>query len=238
MQNKPSLSLPKIGIISIGVTLVIVLIAVILSIVESQSWTKSHVTITGYPESMPKAQVESLGLQLKNLLVAKAGATDEDKVSAVIRSDSYGTKTDQDITTANFLIDVDDFKQTYKVIMDWSKKVEVSDGIIIRCATTKESKYPESHCVSMYDNTEMANTLDEVRGLKDFPIVIDSFDFNSRMAIHVEIRGAVLEDGSLSFTIVDYSGGQREAGIEILQQKGFEMDGHVMVNYFDLSADY
>ena len=113
MQNKPSLSLPKIGIISIGVTLVIVLIAVILSIVESQSWVKSHVTITGYPESMPKAQVESLGLQLKNLLVAKAGATDEDKVSAVIRSDSYGTKTDQDITTANFLIDVDDFNYVY-----------------------------------------------------------------------------------------------------------------------------
>ena len=238
MFEKQPLSLPKIGIISAGVTMLVVIIAVIMSIIQSQSWQKSHVTISGAPESMPKDQVEGLGLQLKNLLVLKAGAKDGDKISATIRTDSYSENTEQDITTANFLIDVDDYKQTYKVVMDWSKKVEVSDGIIIRCPTTKESKYPESHCVSMYDNTEMANTFDAVDGLKDFPIIIDSFDFSARRAIHFEIRGAVLEDGSLAFTIVDYTGGLKETAMDVLQQMGYEFDGNATVNYYDMTDQY
>ena len=149
-----------------------------------------------------------------------------------------GMKSTYNIKSSIRIIDVDDYKQTYKVVMDWSKKVEVSDGIIIRCATTKESKYPESHCESMYDNTEMANTFDEVRGLKDFPIVVDAFDFESRRAIHFEIRGAVLEDGSLLFSIVDYTGGLRETAMDVLQQKGYEFDGNATVNYYDMTDQY
>ena len=236
MMKKP-VSTKTIGIIGAVFVAIVVVISIVASIMRGQAWERAHVEITGIPNSIPKEQIESLELQLKNMMVAKAGVKEDEKVKATIRDGSYSEKTDDGITTAEFLIDVDAFQQTYIVSVSWSDTKEISDGIVIKCPSKKQSKYPDSFCKSMYNTTTDVENIENNPIYEKLPIEVDSFDFGARRAIHYEIRGAFNEEGTLVLTIVDYSGGQKENAISKIKSYDTDIDKYI-IKYFDDSGGY
>ena len=235
-QNKP-ISLKTLSVLSLFVAGKIVIVSIIISSLMNHFQSMEYVAMDEYPESIPAELRDGLGVQLKNLLVLNAGAKEDDIITATIRKDTYFEKTEEEITTADFIVDVDDFKQSYLVALAWSDTKEISDAITIRCPTRAQSKFPQSFCKSMYDTTTDAENIEKYPLYKELPIEVDEFDFGARQAIHYEIRGQFNQEGELVLTVVDYSGEQLESAKKKLVELGFDPDDYE-IKYFDDSGGY
>ena len=236
-QPKEPMSLKKLAIISLFVAGLIVIVSIIMSSLMKHFQSMKYVEIEEYPESMPVELREGLGAQIKQVLELNEGAKEDEIIKAVIRKGTYFEKTEDEITSANFLVDIDAYKQTYVVEMAWSDTKEVADGIIIRCPTRAQSKFPDSFCKSMYDTTKDVENIENNPLYKELPIEVDDFDFGARRAIHYEIRGQFNDEGKLVLTVVDYGGGQLEAAKNKIKKLGYNPDDFE-IKYFDDSGGY
>ncbi len=235
-QNKPN-SLRTLIILSLFVAGIIVIVSIILSSLMDHFQSMKYVAMEEYPESIPSELREGLGIQLKNILVLNNEAKEDDIISGAIRKGTYLEKSEEEITTADFIVDIDSFKQSFIVALSWSDTKEIADAILIRCPTRAQSKYPDSFCKSMYDTTTDAENIEKYPLFKELPIEVDDFDFGARRAIHYEIRGAFNEKNELVLTVVDYSGGQFESAIKKLSSLGYDPEEYE-IKYFDDSGGY
>ena len=235
-QNKPN-SLRTLIILSLFVAGIIVIISIILSSLMDHFQSMKYVAMEEYPESIPSELREGLGIQLKNILVLNNEAKEDDIISGAIRKGTYLEKSEEEITTADFIVDIDSFKQSFIVALSWSDTKEIADAILIRCPTRAQSKYPDSFCKSMYDTTTDAENIEKYPLFKELPIEVDDFDFGARRAIHYEIRGVFNEKNELVLTVVDYSGGQFESAIKKLSSLGYDPEEYE-IKYFDDSGGY
>ena len=236
-SNYKPMSLKKLMALSLFVAGIIVIVSIILSSLMNHFQSMKYVSIEKYPETMPAELHEGLGVQLKNLLEINGVANEDDIVRAITREGTYSEKTEDGVITADFIIDIDDFKQSYLVTMSWSETKEISDAIVIHCPTRAQSKYPESFCKSMYDTTTIVENIENNPLYKELPIEVDDFDFGMRQAIHYEIRGEFNDENELVLTVVDYTGGQFESAKAKIKELGFTPEEYE-IKYFDDSGGF
>ena len=238
-SNRWLKNVSPVKLIVVGVTvMIVVVLAISVFMINKRNHEEALKVVTmEYPSSLPSECRLNIGMQLKNLLVAKFGISEDTMIMADVRDGSYKETVSQGITTATFLVDIDDVKQTYIVTVSWSDgSVELSDAILISCPSESESKYPDSYCKGMYDNTDDVENRVKYSLYSELPVTIDRFDFASREAIYCEIRGDFDENNQLVLKIIDYSGGLKDEAIEKIREMGYNPDDYEII-YFDKSPN-
>lgn len=205
--------------VAAGVFLLLIIVIIILMVYQRHLYRLETVEVSNYPSALPSDMRENLEMQLRRLLALNFNAPGDALISAKIRNDAY-TIDENEIVTASFLVDIDDYKQTYSVIMNWSDTVEVSDGILISCPEKSLMKYPEADCIAMYDDSQDLKEIEENPLYNSLPIIVDDFDFVDRKGIHYEIRGYFNDESELVVVINDYSGGNYENGLKKIEELG------------------
>ena len=142
----------KIGI------MVVFQVIIILLLIACLQWglaPESHVEIVNENDTaVPDERWQGIKNEMWYLIqnnVSDVERSDIDDV--VIREGTYEESTENDITTATFLVDIDSLKQTYLITVAWSDKVELYDYMTVNCPPQNQMKYPETVCYGMYNNT-------------------------------------------------------------------------------------
>lgn len=238
-NNRGIKKVSPVTAIAIGmVLLIVVILTVSIVMINKRNYEEALKTVSmEYPSSIPEDYRLLIGTQLKNLLVGNYGVSQDTMIEAVVREDSYKEEIGEDLTNATFLVDIDEIKQTFVITATWSDTIVVPDGVLISCPTKAESKYPDSFCIGMYDNTDEVENKIKYPIYGDLPIVIDRFDFASRQALHCEVRGSFDEENKLVLKIVDFSGGMKEEALAKIRELGYNPDDYVIV-YVDESGGF
>ena len=190
------------------------------------------VRIENYPDALPVTMRENLEKQLRGLLDLHFAAGDEDKITATVREGTYREDEREEMSSAEFVIDIDEYQQTYAVVMNWSTVVEVPDAILIACPDVAMMKYPEQDCKAMYNDTQDLVNAERYPLYGELPIIVDDFDFASRSSIHYEMRGYFNEQNELVMVINDYSGGNYEAALSKIRALGYSPEEYI-IEYYD-----
>lgn len=86
------------------------------------------------------------------------GANKDNIKDVVIREDSYEEGENEDESVwANFIVDIDSLKQTYRVSTAWSKNENIVYETTVSCPPQNLMKYPETVCYSPTNNTYSLN---------------------------------------------------------------------------------
>jgi hypothetical protein len=141
--------------IGIAVFLQIIVIVVIVACVQWAIRPETHVEVinendTAIPDDKWAGVKSEVWYLVKNNVADVSQSAIDD---AVIREGTYEETTNNDITTATFLLDIDSLKQTYAITVSWSDKETLSDYVKVDCPPQSEMKYPETVCYGMYNNT-------------------------------------------------------------------------------------
>lgn len=141
--------------IGIAVFLEIIFVLILVGCVRWAMMPESHVDVvdeneTTIPDDNWRGIKNELWYLIQNNVADVTKANIDD---ATIRDGSYEEITENDITTATFLLDIDSLKQTYFITVSWSDVVELHDYLSIDCPSQSEMKYPETVCYGMYNNT-------------------------------------------------------------------------------------
>ena len=120
------------------------------------------VDVTNYSsieDVLPSEAQGALRAQLYYLLSQHFDVPDEvKKVKAEIRQDTYKEKNNGDVISASFILDIDEYQQTYKVSISWSETIkELPIDVLLDCARRDEAKYPDAMCYGMYNNSDSVN---------------------------------------------------------------------------------
>lgn len=116
-----------------------------------------QINIVGLDEknsSAPISDKDILKAQLYRVISSNPDIENSKISDAILRNDSYIEETVGDITTANFIIDIDSIQQSYTVSFSWSKNNDLPNSILIECPNIFESKYPDSYCIGMYTTSD------------------------------------------------------------------------------------
>lgn len=133
----------------------VVVILILVSCLMVAFRPKTHVEVQdGGDNSIPEDSWTGMKNELWYLIQNNVEDVTRSKIDdAVIREGTYEETTEDDITTATFLLDIDSLKQTYSVTISWSNTVKLSDGLAINCPRKDEMKYPETVCYGMYNDS-------------------------------------------------------------------------------------
>ena len=70
-------------------------------------------------------------------------------IIATIRPETFNVTSSGGVDTAEFIVDIEDYKQSYDAVLSWSDKVELAESARIECTTKDKSKYPDVDCYGM-----------------------------------------------------------------------------------------
>lgn len=215
---------------------VIILVAILVAVYQDYLHQMKIVNVENYPTSLPADMRENLQVQLRRLLTTHFEAPEDAMIAGAIREGTYRENTAGEITTATFVVDIDAYKQTYAVVMNWSETVELSDAILISCPDTSVMRYPDVTCIAMYNNSQDVKNIEENPLYDKLPIIVDEFDFASRASVHYEIRGYFNTENKLVIVINDYSGGNYENGLARIRALGYE-PGNYKIEYYNRAGE-
>lgn len=141
--------------IGIAVILQVIVIVFIVACVQWAIQPETHVEVinendTAIPDDRWAGVKNEVWYLVKNNVADVSQSAIDD---AVIREGTYEETTNNDITTATFLLDIDSLKQTYAITVSWSDKEVLSDYVKVDCPPQSKMKYPETVCYGMYNNT-------------------------------------------------------------------------------------
>ena len=141
--------------IGIAVILQIIVIVFVIVCVKWATAPQPHVDVVNENETaIPDDRWTGIKNEVWYLIQNNVpNVTRSDVDDAVIREGTYEESTENDITTATFLLDIDSLKQTYFVTVSWSDKVALYDYMTVDCPPQSEMKYPDTVCYGMYNNT-------------------------------------------------------------------------------------
>ena len=98
---------------------------------------------------MPMGSRENIERRLCLSLKEQFRLSDCMGVTANVRHSSAEYNEDEnELSSVKFLVDIDSFKQTYKIENWWAKEIEVPDDVSINCPIKEYLKYPEEGCFS------------------------------------------------------------------------------------------
>ena len=226
--------------IIIGISVaVLVIVGISVGVIFYQNYIHRTevVKIENLPTEIPDELSESLETKLKNLLKNSFDAPDDAIISANMREGTYNKDEDGGLTSVSFLVDIDEYKQTYEIMIGWSDVKIVPDPILISCPAKRLMKYPEIKCEAMYGSSQDIENVENNPIYDKLPIVVDYFDYYSRKAIRYEVRGYFGENNELVLTVVDYSGGNLENAKKKVRELGYDPDNY-KIKYVDQSGNF
>ena len=137
-------------------TLVVIILALAIHIVF-QSKTRIEIENGGEVTSaIPDEYMENFKKTLWELISSNVDNIDKNVIDdVVIRDGTYEEVINDNVKSANFIIDIDSIKQTFAVSIGWSEnsKDGPDNNVSIECPPVDEMKYPETVCYGMYNNT-------------------------------------------------------------------------------------
>lgn len=150
MQN-----LSKNQKIGIAIIMQVIIVIVIVVCVKWAISPQPHVEIVNRNEtSIPDDRWQGIKNEIWYLIQNNvSNVTRSDIDDAVIRDGTYEEITENEITTATFLLDIDSIKQTYYITVSWSDTVAIYDYMTVNCPPQNEMKYPDTVCYGMYNDT-------------------------------------------------------------------------------------
>lgn len=142
-------------------TIVLIVVVAIIIIAMNLSAKKRYdkiVEVEGYDSlglSISAEMKEDLGAQLYYLLKNHFDSVDDSGVIVgAIRPETANYTIEDSVEVVSFIVDIDEFEQTYNVTLSWSDSYEMDDGILIECTKKALSKYPQAKCYGMYTNSD------------------------------------------------------------------------------------
>lgn len=142
----------KIAVFAVAQILVIVVLAVCLNVALNPQEKIKVVSNDGW--NMAEDRWQGIKRELWNLMKENIEGMATDNIDdVVIRDGTYRESTENDITTATFLVDIDSLRQTYQITAAWSDKVELYDSLAIDCPPVDQMKYPDTVCKGMFNTT-------------------------------------------------------------------------------------
>ena len=155
-----------------------------------------------------------------------------------IRDSSYQKETDNDLTSEIFLIDIDSLQITYQISYTWSNKDIVTDGVIIDCPKTKDTKYPESKCLGMYNSSEEMATREKYPLIDILPLEINEYTNNYSEHLNYRLTYNINSDNSVTITITDISGGNYNNAIKKISNLGYNPNDYKFEYKDESSQNY
>jgi len=153
-----------------------------------------------------------------------------------IRASSYTKNEDQGLTSELFLLDIDSLKITYEVSYTWSTTIDVPDGIIINCPEISESKYPDTPCVGMYNNSEEMALRAKYPLITALPVEVNEYINNYSDYVNYKITYNKSSDNStVTILITDITGGNYDNAIKKIASLGYDPNNYD-IEYSDQSA--
>ena len=197
-----------------------------------------RITIQNYNEvsSAPRSAKAQLEEFLYRFLDAHHNNI-KDLNDVYIRTSSYTKNEDQGLTSELFLIDIDSLKITYVVNYTWSTTVNVPDGTIINCPEISESKFPDTPCVGMYNNSEEMALRAKYPLITILPIEINEYVNNYSDYINYKITyNKSSDNSSVTILITDITGGNYDNAIKKITSLGYNPKDYT-IEYNDQSLE-
>ncbi|MBR3246703.1 hypothetical protein IKF87_02365 [Candidatus Saccharibacteria bacterium] len=152
----------KIGIFVLVQTIIIV---VITATIQGVTQPKERIVVEEPEDNItadiPPENIELFKRTLWDLISQKSDTVNESVIKDVVIREGTYTETEHEFgTSAEFIIDIDSIKQTYKVNIGWAEdghEDEYYDDVIIDCPPISEMKYPETVCHGMYNDSYSLN---------------------------------------------------------------------------------
>ena len=146
---KTYLFIAAIGLLIIGVT-VFILTTFMLP------YDDNIIEIIGYDNVgyVPNETKSNFSAQLYNQLKTNFDIPyQRGAVKATIRPDTY-TQDIGTVTTISFIVDIDDFQQTYQTSLMWTdSEIFIPENVVLKCTKKELAKYPDAVCHGMYDSS-------------------------------------------------------------------------------------
>ena len=146
----------KVGVVLSAQIIVIILM---ISMVHIFIQPKNHINIANENDfglQIPNKNITMFKNELWSVISKNAKDVDTSVLNdVVIRQDSYQETETEVSHEANFIVDIDSIKQTYKVTISWAidPKSGLYDDVVVDCPPQSAMKYSETICYGMYNNT-------------------------------------------------------------------------------------
>lgn len=147
--------LRKIGIASAIILFVAVVIICIVVNVTMANQPSNMIKVDNYGELPldPPAEVKGdLSSRIYNILAEHFGV--QGAVDANIRSGTAQNTSEGDVSSETFVLDVDEYQQSYDVYISWSDKIVIPENIGVECTLRQNSKYPDEKCYGTYYDSD------------------------------------------------------------------------------------
>ena len=133
-----------------------VIIPIVVAVISNISQERVPVEIDhqGIESSLPDSEWRKLELSIYRQLQRIFDIDDSIAIRSIVRENSYEEHTDGKALNISFLIDIDEYKQTYEVAHSYSKTVEIPDGTTINCPSYDKMKYPGEKCIGMTNTSD------------------------------------------------------------------------------------
>ncbi len=154
-----------IFVIVMLVLIVAVVVVVIILLSSRQRLSISSVNaveIVNYEEleiMPPVEQQTDLNMRLYSVLEQHFDVNQKMPIQGVVRPESLQSDYKNGLTTIAFIVDIDEFRQSYSVEVSWAldENTEVPNLSSVECVSRSLSKYPDEICYGMYyDSTSSA----------------------------------------------------------------------------------
>ena len=146
---------PSFAIICVALILVVI-IAIVASRLIMQANNRQpdvvNVNTQDLGTKIPTETEDNLRSQIYGLLSSHFENLPQNSnaIKASVRPDTLQVNSSDGVHNAKFVIDVDDYKQSYNVGVSWSDSIELPNDILIECTPRDISKYPDEPCYGMY----------------------------------------------------------------------------------------
>lgn len=121
---------------------------------------RDMVRIANYDElgfSIPEEAREEYGGYLYYLLKQHFEVPEDgNNIVALVRPETFEVLTVGETNTVKFIIDVEDYEQSFNNLLSWSTVYYLPESVSIECTVKGESKYPDKVCYGM---TTTSNSL-------------------------------------------------------------------------------
>ncbi len=229
-------------IILLSIFAAIVLIIITLVQVFHQNPYGEQIKINNlnqYYKNFPSNVEDSIYNTLYNIVANNNPDTKLPKSGAKIRG---GTTTGQynkatNVYTDRFIVDLEELQQSYSFQVTWSPDsnnsnlADIGYPVLATCPTADQLIYQPFDCKDGFSDNGVYN--DPINSI--LPIRIAYYENDYSIYVAYDIIAQVRDD-KLTVIINDKTGGNRQAALDQLKEKGINPDDYTIV-YNDLSAE-
>lgn len=141
--------------IAIVLFFVLILIAIVLAVISTMNMKKeddTHIDVSNFPEISNAPKEYQIGTEqlIWQLIEQNEPIPDFSDYQAIIREGSYHEETNNNISSADFIIDIEELRYSFEVSLSWPKgqKVYSDPSIKIRCPYYTDVIYTDTKCVA------------------------------------------------------------------------------------------